>query len=282
MQLTLLRRLPMADRTLLRTGGLALLVLANFYLLYVMVTSFPVSNIGADWTYNYAPAGRLMLAHDPLAILAGTDTSGYTTRYSPVLAYVFAALLPMGVVGWTALHFAALAALPRRLALLALVSLPFWADVWAGNIMVFVLVAAVAALDGRRWGIVAFVALSLAAPRPLMLPVLAYLLWTDGWARRAFVVLLALHTLLVLLTGLGPAWVGNLLGSEVDVGGMWDFGPARLIGLAWVPIGLALAAWLTYRRQLGLASLLASPYWLLQYALMLLLEGRGSSRRSMS
>jgi hypothetical protein len=265
------------DWRLLRTGGLVLLVIANVYLLYLMVTSFPLSNTGADWTWNYAPAARYVLSHDLLALFQGTDTSGYVTRYSPVLAYLFAALLPIGVIGWTALHFAALAALPRRLALLAVLSFPFWVDVWAGNILVFVLVAAVAALDGRRWGVFAFMALAVAAPRPLMLPVLAYLLWQDGWSRRAFLIVFAVHAVLVLLTGLGPAWVHNLLGSEVDVGGRWDFGPARIIGAIWIPIGLALAAWFTYRGRLGFASLVASPYWLLQYPLILLLEWRPRS-----
>ena len=276
MQRTLAQRLSWIDRGLLRTGALLLLAAANFYLLAMLFTSFPISNIGADWTWNYAPAGRYVLARDLSALFQPIDDSGYVTRYSPVLAYAFAALLPLGVVGWTALHFAALVALPRKLALLALISLPFWADVWAGNIMIFVLVCAVASLDGKRWGIIAFMVLAVAAPRPLMLPVLAYLLWTDGWSRRAFLAVLTVHTVLVLLTGLGPAWVRALLQSGEDVGGKWDFGPGLLIGNLWIPIGLALAGWFTYRRRLGLASLVASPYWLLQYGLMLLIEWRGS------
>jgi len=53
--------------------------------------------------------------------------------------------------------------------------------------------------------------------------------------------------------------------------GLW---PGALHGLVWVPIGLALTAWFTYRRRLGIASLVASPYWLLQYGLMLFPEWR--------
>jgi hypothetical protein len=41
-----------------------------------------------------------------------------------------------------------------------------------------------------------------------------------------------------------------------------------------VPIGLTLAAWLTWRGKLGLASLAASPYWLLHYFLILMLDTR--------
>ncbi len=52
----------------------------------------------------------------------------------------------------------------------------------------------------------------------------------------------------------------------------YNFGPSAWIGLAWVPIGLALAAWLTWRGRLGFASVAASPYWFGYYLLMLFLE----------
>lgn len=42
--------------------------------------------------------------------------------------------------------------------------------------------------------------------------------------------------------------------------------------MVWVPIGLALAAWLTWKGRLGYASLAASPYWLPYYLLFALLE----------
>ena len=40
------------------------------------------------------------------------------------------------------------------------------------------------------------------------------------------------------------------------------------------PIGLAIAAYFTLKGRLGWASLFASPYWLLHYGMMLLLELR--------
>ena len=79
-------------------------------------------------------------------------------RYSPLLAYFFAAVTPIGYWGWTALHFVALLGLPRRVALVALVSFPFWQDIYNGGVMTFILVSAVAALSGSRAGTVAFLA----------------------------------------------------------------------------------------------------------------------------
>lgn len=44
------------------------------------------------------------------------------------------------------------------------------------------------------------------------------------------------------------------------------------LAVAWVPIGLALGAWLTWKGRLGLASLAVSPYVLPYYLVMALLE----------
>jgi hypothetical protein len=67
--------------------------------------------------------------------------------------------------------------------------------------------------------------------------------------------------MLVVVMGYGPEFAGD-----------FNFGPSQFIGLAWVPIGIGLAAWLTWRNRLGLASLAISPYWLPYYFLVLLLE----------
>ena len=53
------------------------------------------------------------------------------------------------------------------------------------------------------------------------------------------------------------------------MGGPADVGPARIIGAVWVPCGVALAALLTWKGRLGLASLAASPYWVPYYGVML-------------
>ena len=75
----------------------------------------------------------------------------------------------------------------------------------------------------------------------------------------------------VLLTGQGPAWAASLLAGQYDIYAPFELGPARVIGMVWVPIGLVLAAWFTWRGRLGFASLAASPIWLPYYLLFALL-----------
>ena len=76
--------------------------------------------------------------------------------------------------------------------------------------------------------------------------------------------------------------LAHLAGSGQDIYEGADLGPARFLGLWWWPVGLAIAAWLTLRGRLGWASVFASPYWLLHYGLMLLLEVNGRGRESRS
>jgi len=51
-------------------------------------------------------------------------------------------------------------------------------------------------------------------------------------------------------------------------------GPPAWLGSAWLLIGVPLGAWLTWRGRVGWAGLAISPYWLMPYYLMLLLELR--------
>jgi hypothetical protein len=53
-----------------------------------------------------------------------------------------------------------------------------------------------------------------------------------------------------------------------------NLAPSHWIGVAWVPIGIALAAFFTWKGRLGLACLAASPYVLPYYLLMGFLELR--------
>jgi hypothetical protein len=244
-------------------------VMVNAYLLGIIIAGFFLSDVGFDWAL-YKEAGRRVFEG---GLYTWPDTP-YAFRYSPVSACLFAALTPLGYLGWSLLHVASLAALPRRLAILALVTFPFWADVYNGNLTTFAVVAAVAALAGSRFGAVSLFALSVLAPRPLVLPVVIWLLWKRPNLRLIFVAVFAVHLVLVLASGWGGEWLASFSRSADDFAGRVDFGPARFIGVAWVPIGLALAAWLTWRGKLGLASLAASPYWLLHYFLMLMLDTR--------
>ena len=158
-------------------------------------------------------------------------------------------------------------------ALVTLATFPFWNDVYNGNTMTFVFVAAFWALSGSRVGTFAYLALCLLIPRPLMLPLLGYVLWTRREYLLPFVAMFAVHALAVWATGWGSDWIGNLLrGDAQPLDNPGTFGPSLLLGWWYLPIGLALALWLTMKGRIGLASVAAQPYWLSHYFIMLLLE----------
>src|SRR5437773_1431150 len=106
---------------------------------------------------------------------------------------------------------AALALPDRRLALLTLVSWPFWFDFATGNVMVGVLLLAVYALRGSRLAALGFLAMTLLVPRPLMLPVAAWLLWKRPDLRWSALALLVAHSVGVLAVGWGGEWLGRLV-----------------------------------------------------------------------
>ncbi len=259
-----------SPRFVLGGAVLALLVLLNFYLFTRTDWTMLHGGAGADWTI-FGEAGQRAVHGG--ALYAAEDN--YAFRYSPLLAYLFAAIAPIGPLAWRALHVVAAASLGLRspwLAVLVLLSWPFWFDVEAGNIMIFVLLLAVWSLAGRSWAIGGFLGLLLLAPRPLMLPVAVWLLWKHPRWRVPFAVMFIVQAAIVLLSGWAAPWIGALIGSSTEIGSALNFGPSRLIGLAWVPIGLVIAAYCTWRGRLGIASLAASPYWLPYYFLMLFLE----------
>ena len=260
--------------------GLAALAAVNAVLLAVILAAFAYALIGSDWYGSYVEAGRRALAGEPLY----EWLDGYGFRYHPLTAYVFAALTPLGYVAWAALHFLPLLALPRKVALIALASFPLWADVYNGNIMVFVVVAGFLALTGSRAGTWAFLLFAVVAPRPLMLPVLAWIVWQRPEWRVPFAALAVASLVTALLSGQGVEWIGALLVSATDgnMGSRVDIGPSMLLGAWWTPLGLALGAWLTWRGRLGWAALAVSPYWLPYYPLVLLWELRTGSKRGSS
>jgi hypothetical protein len=253
-------------------AGIVLVALFNAWLFTVTRWHLPDGE-AADWS-SFVEAGRRITSGE----VVYTVEADYAFRYSPLLAYLFAALNPIGVLAWRLLHIVALGvmvAADRRLwpvAVLAVLSWPFWFDVEAGNLLTFVLVAGALALRGNPLGIGTFLALSLLVPRPLMLPMLAWLMWRHPHWRLPFAGMATAAGLLTLFTGLAGTWLVALLASTDEIGSVLNFGPSRLIGLTWLPIGLAAAAALTWRGWLGLASLAASPYWFPYYFLLLLWE----------
>ena len=249
-------------------AALVALVTANVVLVAITLYGFLVPGAGYDWS-NYVEAGRRVLNGD-LFRWEGI----YAWIYSPLLAYLFVILAPIGFVGWSLLHVAALGALrDRRLALITVASWPFWADLYNGNTMVFVFVAAAAAMRRSPVGTASYLLLSLLMPRPVMLPVLAWILWTQPQWRLRFSVMVVIYALGVLATGEAMNWLHALWPVRSAVADpARDIGPDLLIGSWWLLLGAPLAIWLTVRGRPGLASLAASPYWLPQYLLMALLE----------
>lgn len=221
-----------------------------------------------DWD-QYVEASRRVHGGDLYAV---TDTYAY--HYSPLMAYAFGPLSWLGTTGWRALHLVAAVALPTwPMRALALVSWPLWYDVEAGNILVFVVLAAAWALRGSRLATGAYLLLVLLVPRPLMLPLAAWLLWQRPEWRLPFAVAFAAHLIGVVATGWGDEWLAAMLAAGGDVGIPSNIGPSRFIGtVPWLLVGVPLAAWLTWKGRVGLAGVAASPYWLPYYLLMLLLE----------
>ena len=195
-------------------------------------------------------------------------------KWPPPMAYVIhgiAVAVPFGL--WVLLHLTALLTIrDRRVVLLALVTFPFWMDVVEGNVLTFVFVAAWWALAGNRWGVVLFCVLAALIPRPLMVPVLAWLLWHRVDARWAFGVSAATVVAIALATGVLGPWLHLLVSASTsEMTQSWNVGPSAIIGAVWVPIGLVAGAILTWKGRLGLASLAVSPYVIHYYVIFALL-----------
>jgi hypothetical protein len=221
-----------------------------------------------DWD-NYLEAARRF----PLGTLYDWQQP-YFYRYAPQFAPILGLVTMVGLPAWRIAHLLALAILPsRRLALLLLVSYPFWFDVNTGNLMVFVLLAAAWAYRGNNVATGAYFVLCVLVPRPIMLPLLAWILWRRPNWRVPFVGIAAVGLLTAIPTGYLPEWIGSLFRSGTgEIGNDFNLSPSHFIGAAWLVVGVPLAAWLTVRGRLGWASMAISPYLLPYYVQMLGLE----------
>ena len=255
--------------------------LVNFAGLVFAMTVFAMVNFA-----SVADSLRLLLSGAPVydwvvfqeaVDRIGTGTmyewgDGYRHRYPPLFAHAIAPFVAMGLTVWRLLHFAALLLLPWRLALIVMVTFPFWYDVAHAGPMTFALVLAFLALRGSRIAFFAFLLMALLMPRPLMVPVIAWMLWKHpGW-RWPVVGVAAVYVVLTLATGELLPFLAALPGSSDAFAYPSNWGPTRFIGWAGVPVSLALGAWLTWNGRLGLASVAISPYIVPYYWIMLLLE----------
>lgn len=252
--------------------GLGALGAINVVGLGVVGLVFLQGGVGADWVI-FTEAGERVLSGG----LYDAEPWGYNYIYSPLLAYAW--IVPLPLWAWLALHFLPLLTLPRHVAVLTLVSFPFWLDLYNAGVMVFLVVAAWHALNGSRTGTAVFLALCLLAPRPPFVPVLLWLLWKRPEWRLPFIGMLGVYGVALLASGWAFEWIGALLSGPGFTGADRDFGPTRIIGYAWLIVGIPLAAWLTYRGRVGWAGLAVSPYVTPQYAMVLLLEVRRRAAR---
>jgi hypothetical protein len=217
------------------------------------------------WSDDWSELAQAATSSDPYA------ADGF--RWSPVAAWILGLLMPMGIGAWRLLHFAALLVLRDwRVMALVLVSFPFWVDMVSGNVLVFAFVAAWVAVRGSKIGGLVFLALVMLMPRPLFVPVTAWLLWKRPALRIPMAALLLGTIALVVSSGLGPEWMSRLASSGSELGHPQNIAPSHWIGVAWIPIGAFLAVVLTWRGRLGLASLAAAPYLFAYYLLFGFLE----------
>ena len=252
-------------------AALVVLAVVNVALIQDVVQE----GLPADWDI-YIEAGRDAWSGRPIY----DDSLAYPFTYSPLLAYLFGAIAPIGYAGWWVLHLLAAGALPFPLSLIALASFPFWWDAMAGNVVIFQVLLGAWAMRGQAWAIGGTFLLAVLVPRPVLLPLLAWLLWRHPAWRLPFVVIAVTLLAASFATGQGVEWLATAVGRASDMQHPFNLGPSAYIGLAWIPIGLALAAWLVRRGNVGLACLAASPYLLPYYLLFGLLGG--SHRRDLT
>ena len=239
----------------------------------------PVLAFGMLWVVGF-PHDWVVFAQVPARLADGTlydRTAVYNFVWSPIAAWLLAVvIIPAGYWALFAARVATLPFLGRGLALLTVLSLPFWIDAVNGNYFTFIVVAGVLALRGSRVGGLAFLALACLMPRPIQVPLAAYLLWNRSDLRIPFAAMVAVSAAVTVASGYAPDWLAAL--SSFGGESRDHMGPTRFIGSAWFLVGVPLAIWLTVKGRFGWAGLALSPYVLPQYLLTILWEIDRSSR----
>jgi hypothetical protein len=218
-----------------------------------------------DWR-NYEIAVSYLLAgqspYDP------TWTSGTPFLYSPLLAWLMVPIVPLGFAGSVALHVGALALLRDRWLIAAVaVSWPWWTDLTAGNLFGLVFVLGLLALRENRWAEYGYLVACLLMPRPLQMPLAAWLLWRRPYLRGPTVVIALGSLILVVGTGLAQEWAEFLVTATAPMYGMNSYSPTRSLGMLWLVIAAPFAAYSFWRGWIGLAGILVSPYLIPSYFL---------------
>lgn len=85
-----------------------------------------------DWPLLVRAGTTIASGQNPYAAVG--DNPAFAFRWSPLMAWFFVVVAPIGAIAWAALHLAALGLLRDwRLALLVALSWPFITDVTAGK-----------------------------------------------------------------------------------------------------------------------------------------------------
>jgi hypothetical protein len=246
---------------------------------WFMVGVIDLLVIGSNaFTLIAYPVDWGVLAQIPSRLSDGTlyvHDQAYNYIWSPAAAWIIAlAVLPLGYHVWFVLHAVSLAVLrDRQLIGLAVCSLPLWVDAGLGNTLAFVFVTAALAIRGSHGGRLAYLALCALMPRPLQLPLAAWLVVRDPTVRVPFAAMVTGVVGFSVATGDLGDWVAVMgpLAAAQAAGGA-NLGPTRFLGAGWLLIGIPLGAWLAMRGRLGLAGLAITPYLFPQYLLFALLE----------
>lgn len=249
---------------------MALIVAASSPLAVYWWALIAAGSIAFDWRIFVEAGDRFWAGSSRLYEV----TDFYSFRHSPVFAMFMPAVAWIGTIGIRAVTAAAALALPTwPMRLLALASWPFAMDLQHGAMLTIIVFFAAWALRGQRWAVIGFLVLTVLSPRPLMVPVAAYLVWRQPWARWPAVAILVGHAAVVILTGYADDWFAMLTAVGTDgVEKTFNLSPSRFVGRGWLLIGVPLAAYLVWRGRVGFAALVISPYLLPHYLLLALLE----------
>ena len=260
----------LTPRRLLLAGALAVVLAVNVVWVAVILTG--LTDRGADWELIAEAGIRLLQGENPY--LAGDVEGAY--RYSPLYALIGGISEPLGPWPWRAISAASLLLLPWRVALIGAISFPFWYDLHVVNITTAMAVLAVLSLRGRSWAQVAYLIVATLIPRPLMLPVGIWIVWH----RRAWwpwlLLGLAAYVAANWMTGWLDEWIDILRSVSAGLEGKTFLGWQRWLGEWWWAVALPLAAMLSWRGRLGLASVAISPHIVPYYWIFVLLDIPGA------
>lgn len=239
-------------------------------LLGFLPAAFPWSaELSPDWML-WRALPEALAARDLYGVHAHTGPF----VWSPVAAVAMQFAWPF-YWPWLIAHFAVLPLLRDwRMVAFVLLSFGFWTSTWSGSPFIFIFVAAVLAYRGSRPAALVYIGLTLLIPRPLQLPLAAWLLWRMPEIRWPSALMFVVHAGFVLASGYALDWVATVGAHTVTDG---NYGPTRFFGPGLLIIGIPLGAWLLWRGRPGLSGLAMSPYWLpeyLMFALLDLLPGR--------